>query len=159
MKRDDSNYWLRGLAAIILGVFTGASFTMTVCGRRVEGLTIERNRLNMELKEAQENLNKLSEGLSRKRYAVVETVELVLEGVEGSEREDLEKLLRRKLQVFIGKELDGLDPDVVMEVFRGVTMNSGDKVYTILPIQIVIARHAFFRVEGSEMMKKPIGRE
>lgn len=105
------------------------------------------------------NIEKLSASLSEKRYGIVETVDLAIEGVDSLVKEDLEVGLRRKLQVFIGKELEDPDPDMVIEVFNGVMMILGEKTYKITPIQILLARHAYFRVKVSEVVKGIPGRE
>jgi hypothetical protein len=134
------------LAALFLGTLFGLTLAMSITGKRLEDLTVINRRLETELVEAKENLEKLHLSLSKKRYSVVQRFELVLEGQVEFCREELEEALRKKLQVLVGKDLNTLDPEIVLELFRGVKIMAGEETFSVEPIQIVLAKNAYFRI-------------
>lgn len=147
------------LAALFLGILCGLTMALTTNGKRFEELTVTNRRLETELVEAKENLEKLSASLSKKRYFVVQGFELVLEGQVELYKDELEEALRRKLQVLVGKDLNTLDTEIVMELFRGVKIMAGEETFSVEPVQVVLAKKAYFKILVSSVPSSSPGLE
>ena len=142
-------------AALFLGIVFGFTMAVVVAGRRMERTEVENLRLRSELDEARINLEKLSASLAKRAYLVIEDIELVLEGADEDDLDELKAALRRKLQVLIGKDLNTVDPEIVTELFRAVRIEAGERVYTARPVQIVLARKSFFHIRINGRDERP----
>ena len=107
---------------------------------------VENQRLRAELSETRNDLERLGASLTERRSPVVKEIELTILGAPEEESQELRAVLRGKLQVLVGKDLDEIDPEIVTELFRGVRFKVGENTYTAQPEQIVLARKSFFRL-------------
>lgn len=133
-------------ALLFLGFACGLSMAVVVCGRRVERAVLENQRLEAALSEARRDLERLGAGLAKARRPVIEEIGLELTGDAGEDREELRGLLRRRLEILIGKDPADLDPEVVAATIGGIGIQVEDRFYRAEPELIVLAGRSFFRI-------------
>ena len=141
----------RSIALVLLGYICGLAMAVVICGGRVERAVLESQRLDMALSEAKRDLARLGASLAEARRAIIEELQLELTGDAKEDYDEIRDTLRHKLEVLIGKEPAGLDPEVVSEIIAGVELRIEDREYQANPALIVLARKCFFRIAVEKM--------
>lgn len=124
-----SGFWLRLLAAFLVGSLLGAAVVNALSGKRLESLYLEAEKLRVELSEQQEKLSKLTEKISYR--PVVEDFEVHVKGPSPREEVEVEKQVRAMLHELIGKPVAQIDPWLIFSTLEGRIIELGKERFRL----------------------------
>ncbi len=122
---------------------------------RIENYHRKINYLNNIIEDQQVRLEGLENKLSKKKL-IVKKIEVEIRFKKKKSEDELvaielEKHIKEKFNNLIGKELDNLDSDILVQVVDNRIMNIENKQYKIKVEKIIIAQNIKFYIEVEEI--------
>lgn len=109
-------------ALFVLGFIAGCVTGTTLMGAKVEDLTLQRERLQIQCAQQAIQLNRLEQNLEKyrqRRIRIVRELTVRVRGKHDRYRIEIERALHNMLSDFIGQEVEKVDPYAVHQIVDG----------------------------------------
>lgn len=151
----ENKYFFSFCIGIIIGGLIGIIFFTIFISYRIEGYHRKITYLNSIIEDQQVRLENLENRLNKKKL-IVKKIEVDIKFKEKNKEDqllfmELEKHIKEKYNNLIGKELDKLDGDILLQVVDNRIMKMDKKQYKIKVKKIVISQNIKLYVEVEEL--------
>lgn len=135
----------RLLAAMVIGMVLGASTVLPLTARHLERLYREREVLLFQLGEYHSQVTKLRASLESRSRSVVQETRLEFTDLDNEDEIlALRKLLRPHVEGLLGKEVRGLDPNLVVGLLDRRSLDVDGRRFLIRVRAVVLAERTLF---------------
>ncbi|NFL73614.1 hypothetical protein FDB83_14320, partial [Clostridium sporogenes] len=146
-----NKYFFSFCVGLIVGGLIGIIFFSLFISYRIENYHRKITYLNNIIEDQQVRLEGLENKLSKKKL-IVKKIEVEIRFKKKKSEDELvaielEKHIKEKFNNLIGKELDKLDSDILVQVVDNRIMNIENKQYKIKVEKIIIAQNIKFYIE------------
>ncbi|EJP6471635.1 hypothetical protein K8O96_03965 [Clostridium sporogenes] len=150
-----NKYFFSFCVGLIVGGLIGIIFFSLFISYRIENYHRKITYLNNIIEDQQVRLEGLENKLSKKKL-IVKKIEVEIRFKKKKSEDELvaielEKHIKEKFNNLIGKELDKLDSDILVQVVDNRIMNIENKQYKIKVEKIIIAQNIKFYIEVEEI--------
>ncbi|ACA46020.1 hypothetical protein FDC22_14105 [Clostridium botulinum] len=147
----ENKYFFSFCVGLVIGGAVGIIFFSLFISYRIENYHRKITYLNSIIEDQQVRLEGLENKLSKKKL-IVKKIEVDIK-FKNKEIEDelvaieLEKHIKEKFNNLIGKELDNLDGDILVQVVDNRIMKIKNKQYKVKVEKIIIAQNIKFCIQ------------
>ncbi|WP_409069663.1 hypothetical protein ACFLKB_09800 [Clostridium sp. FAM 1755] len=150
-----NKYFFSFCVGLIVGGLIGIIFFSLFISYRIENYHRKITYLNNIIEDQQVRLEGLENKLSKKKL-IVKKIEVEIRFKKKKSEDELvaielEKHIKEKFNNLIGKELDKLDSDILVQVVDNRIMNIENKQYKTKVEKIIIAQNIKFYIEVEEI--------
>ncbi len=150
-------------ALFILGALLGAGLVNAVVGRQIDELMIQTQLLRTRLFELQKETEELREARRRQKYPLVESLEIRVrlreQGFASYElnaiRLAVEKRVSEWLQPLKGRELAGLEWEMIPRIIDGREVTAEGYTFRLQTNLVVISERLVVQVEAIPVPTRP----
>ncbi|MTI69328.1 MAG: hypothetical protein FH751_03595 [Firmicutes bacterium] len=124
-------YFLSITTGIILGMIIGVASLSVFVSYRIDKYHQEIEYLKNVIEDKEVRLAKLEESINKRRF-ILKSIEIIIitEG-DDIDKIELEKYLKEKYNMLIGKEVKNIDIDILSQIVDNRLMRVNDKEYKI----------------------------
>lgn len=127
------------LTGIIIGFMAGAVAVNALVSFRMDMYHQQIKYLERVIDEKNIKLEKFEESINKKRYILKDVEIILLYEEDGIDKITLEKNIKEKYSMLIGKEVKTIDPDLLVEIVDKRIMIIKDKKYKLKLSRLMLA--------------------
>ncbi|KXS44829.1 MAG: hypothetical protein AWU54_657 [Candidatus Frackibacter sp. T328-2] len=140
------------IASFILGFIIGALILNLVVANEIDNLIYKNRELNSKIKNQNEELKKLEESLSSRKWKVVQKIKIVVETEENKHiKQELESKLYEILNSIIGRQMNKIDGTLISNTVDDRVIIIDDTNYQIDLIWLLLQEETIVKVKATNI--------
>ncbi|WP_251859821.1 hypothetical protein [Clostridium sp. Marseille-Q2269] len=146
-----NKYFFSFCVGLVTGGLVGIIFFSLFISYKIENYHREITYLNNVIEDQQVRLDGLENKLSKKKL-IVKKIEIDMQFKNTEEHDELvsielEKYIKEKFNDLIGKDVDKLDGDILLQVVDNRIMKINNKQYKLKVQKIIISQNIKFHIQ------------
>jgi len=140
------------IASFILGFIMGALILNLVVASEIDSLIYKNRELNSKIKNQNEELKKLEESLSSRKWKVVQKIKIVVETEENKHiKQELESKLYEILNSIIGRQMNKIDGTLISNTVDDRVIIIDGTNYQIDLIWLLLQEETIVKVKATNI--------
>ncbi|SDC17105.1 MULTISPECIES: hypothetical protein [unclassified Candidatus Frackibacter] len=140
------------IASFILGFIMGALILNLIVANEIDNLIYKNRELNSKIKNQNEELKKLEESLSSRKWKVVQKIKIVVETEENKHiKQELESKLYEILNSIIGRQMNKIDGTLISNTVDDRVIIIDDTNYQIDLIWLLLQEETIVKVKATNI--------
>jgi len=140
------------IASFILGFIMGALILNLIVASEIDNLIYKNRELNSKIKNQNEELKKLEESLSSRKWKVVQKIKIVVETEENKHiKQELESKLYEILNSIIGRQMNKIDGTLISNTVDDRVIIIDGTNYQIDLIWLLLQEETIVKVKATNI--------
>ncbi|HHU51837.1 MAG TPA: hypothetical protein GXZ36_08475 [Firmicutes bacterium] len=145
--------WRRLVAGFLLGLLLGATGTVLVTGRRLEGLFLDNLQLARELNQERAKAEQLTASLTKRKKRVITSLQIETTRSEGMYKPFFHEYIHDLLGDLVGMEIARVEPKLIWNIINDRRVQMKEEIFLLSAQWVLIDEETRIGVEV-----QPVGR-